>query len=129
MPTTVTAPAPSPAPVPVPRRDGGQITVAVAGALALTVLLALGVARLGSAVVDRTHARTAADAAALAAVIEEPAGGGAGHRRAVEIAGANGATVVSYRVVGTAVEVEVRVGSASATSRADRTAADPRDPP
>lgn len=122
-------PTATPVPVPAPGRDRGQITVAVAGAVALALLLTVAVGRLGSAAVDRARARTAADAAALAAVVEEPVGGGAGRRRAVEVAGRNDATVVSYRAIGTAVEVEVRVGSATATSRADRTVVDPRDPP
>lgn len=111
--------------VPVHRSDRGQTTVLVAGVVALALLLVLAVGRLGTAAVERARARTAADAAALAGVIEEPNGAGAGRRRAVEVANRNGATVETYRVEGTTVEVEVRVGSAQATARADRSVLDP----
>lgn len=102
------------------RSEQGQTTVVVAVLAGLVVLVLLGTARLGAAAVERAGARTAADAAALAAVGEEAGAVGSGRAAAVEIAARNGATVTAYRVDGTAVEVTVRVGDAHASARADR---------
>lgn len=116
---------PTATPIPTPSRRGddrGQTTVLVAVVVVLALLIALALGRLGGAAVDRARARTAADAAALAAVIDEPLGGGAGRRRADDLAERNGARVVSYRAEGTSVEVGVQVGDARATSRAERVA-------
>jgi hypothetical protein len=85
--------------------------------IAVAALLLVAVTQLGTAAVDRARARTAADAAALAGVVGE--GTGAGRRGAEDVAVANGATVVDYRVDGSAVEVTVQVDGARATSRAD----------
>jgi secretion/DNA translocation related TadE-like protein len=104
-------------------RDGGQTTVLVAFVVGVALLVLLGLTRLGTAVVERAQARTAADAAALAGVVEEARGGGAGRRSAAEVAAANGATLTAYVVDGATVEVTVRFDDAQATSRAERVVA------
>src|SRR5690349_2813803 len=100
--------------------DRGQSTVAVALVVALALLLIVGLTRLGTAAVDRARARTAADAAALAGVVEEHRGGGAGRRAATEVAARNGARLVAYEADGATVEVTVQIDDAHATSRAER---------
>ncbi|MGZ4692144.1 MAG: pilus assembly protein TadG-related protein [Acidimicrobiales bacterium] len=80
------------------------VVVAAAGA-------ALVVAALGGVVIDRTRARTAADAAALAGVT-------GGRDRAEQVARANGGALRRFVQVDGAVEVTVRVGRAEATARA-----------
>ena len=107
-----------------PPTDQGQTTVLVALVVGLALLLAVGLAQLGGAAVGRARARTAADAAALAAVVEETAGPGAGRRTAEEVAARNGAVVVGYRVDGDTVEVEVRIGDVHASARAERVLGD-----
>ena len=103
-----------------PGADRGQTTVLVAMVVGVGLLLAVGLAQLGRAVVGRAQARTVADAAALAAVVEEPSGPGAGRRAADAVAARNGAVVVGYRVEAGAVEVEVRIGDAARLARAER---------
>lgn len=83
----------------------------VAAVLAVTVLVAAGLARLGGGLVDASRAQAAADAAALAAVE-----GGA--EAAARLAGHNGARLVSVDRVGEDVVVVVELGDASATARA-----------
>jgi hypothetical protein len=97
--------------------------VAVALVVAVGLVLVVGVARRGAAAVPRAQARTAADAAALAGVVEEARGGGAGERSATQVATENGAVLTGYRADGTTVEVSVAVDGARATSRAERVAA------
>jgi hypothetical protein len=84
---------------------------------AVIVLVAAGamvlLAHLGVLAVHRAHARTAADAAALAGAAE-------GSSAAEEVARANGAVLESFIAVGPDVEVRVRVGSTHATARARR---------
>ena len=84
---------------------------------ALIVLIAGGamilLAHLGVLAVHRAHARTAADAAALAGAAE-------GRDAADEVARANGAVLESFVAIGADVEVRVRVGSTHATARAQR---------
>jgi hypothetical protein len=70
-------------------------------------------AHLGVLAVHRAHARTAADAAALAGAAE-------GRAAAEEVARANGAVLESFATDGPDVEVRVRVGSTHATARARR---------
>jgi len=94
------------------RGDRGQVGLAlallVAGAATVMMLLT---ASLGRTVIDRTKARTAADAAALAGV--------SGGRAAAErVAGENGGTLEALTGLGPVVEARVRVGTARATSRA-----------
>lgn len=81
------------------------VVLALAGAgLVLT-------ATIGKAAIDRSRARTAADAAALAGAAD-------GRQAAIDAAGANGGTVVRFEVAGRDALVEVRVGDARATARA-----------
>jgi len=94
--------------------DRGQLLPMVA----LLVVLALGLAVLivetARLVGERAIAQTAADAAALAAVVDS----GDGRWRASEMVAANGAVLESFRQLGASVEVTVRVGRARATARA-----------
>ena len=82
---------------------------------ALVVLAAggllLGLGRLGGAAVERAQARTAADAAALAAALDGP-------EAAEALAAANGARLESVTVDGPDVEVVVTLGDARAPARA-----------
>lgn len=88
-------------------------------ALILTVLVAMAV--IGSAtaaavpvlqtLIERQHARSAADAAALAGVT-------GGQAAAASVAASNGATLVSWSVDGHRVTVTVRVGDQAVTARA-----------
>ena len=95
------------------RSDRGQL----APLYAVIVLVAGGamvlLAHLGVLAVHRAHARTAADAAALAGAAE-------GRSAAEEVARSNGAVLESFVVDGADVEVRVRVGSTHATARARR---------
>jgi hypothetical protein len=68
---------------------------------------------LGATATHRAHARTAADAAALAGVAE-------GRDAAEQVASANGAVLESFEVDGDEVEVRVRVDSSHARARARR---------
>jgi hypothetical protein len=77
----------------------------------LAVVIIMAIAQLGTVVLERSAAQTAADAAALAAV--------AGGRSAAEaVAHANGAAVVQLRAGLHEVIVTVRIGDAVATARA-----------
>src|SRR3954447_3239461 len=94
-------------------RDDGQLTplyaviVLVAGGAMLLLV------HLGVLAVHRAHARTAADAAALAGAAD-------GYAAADEVARASGAVLESFVAEGDDVEVRVRVGSTHATARARR---------
>ena len=95
------------------RSDSGQL----APLYALIVLVACGAAlvlvHLGVITVHRAHARTAADAAALAGAAE-------GRGAAEQVAVANGAVLESFEAVGDEVEVRVRVDGSHARARARR---------
>lgn len=95
------------------RADRGQLVPLYA----LIVLVACGamllLVRLGAVASHRAHARTAADAAALAGVAE-------GRAAAEEVAAANGAALVSFDAKGNEVEVVVRVDGVRARARARR---------
>lgn len=81
--------------------------------LAVAAVVVIIIARLGTAADEAAQARTAADAAALA-------GAAQGFAAAAELAEANGAALVDYAAFGNQVEVRVRVGSAEAVARAER---------
>ena len=81
--------------------------------LAVAAVVVIAIARLGTAADEAAQARTAADAAALAAAAQ-------GFAAAAELAEANGAALVDYSAFGNQVEVRVRVGSAVAVARAER---------
>jgi hypothetical protein len=92
--------------------DAGQTTplVALLFVMVAGALIALG--HLGAVVADRSRARTAADAAALA-------GASDGEAKARAVAAANGGSVRRYVVSGPDVEITVEVGRAEATARAE----------
>lgn len=95
------------------RNDDGQAAVmVVAMTSVLFVIMLAGLSVVGGRVVDRVHAQTAADAAALASVE-------GGRRAADDMAAAHGARVVSLTTgPGAEVTVQVEYGSATATARA-----------
>jgi len=95
--------------------DRGQAAVFVIAAT-LFVLLISSLSLLGSRVVDRLQAQTAADAAALASL-------DGGLRGAEDMANEHGAVVVSWRrgPGSDDVTVVVRQGDATATARATNT--------
>jgi secretion/DNA translocation related TadE-like protein len=74
--------------------ERGSISVALVGALAVTLAMVLFLADLGALVVARTRAQTAADAAALAAAGELIAGGADAEEEAGIFARANGARLI-----------------------------------
>ena len=94
-----------------PNRERGQTTPLVALVLVVVAGGLVGLGHLGEVVADRSRARTAADAAALAGAAD----GESGARR---IAAANEGEVRTFVVQGSDVEVTVRVGHAEATARA-----------
>ena len=88
-------------------RDRGSVTI-WAAALAGLVWLGSSAALLyGSAIVGRHRAETAADLAALAAVVHVPDGAASACAVAVRIAAGNGARLRDCEVVGDEVEVVV----------------------
>jgi secretion/DNA translocation related TadE-like protein len=77
-------------------RQSGSITVVAASVMAVVVVATMGVADVGKALRARTHARAAADAAALAAAQElAVATGRAPVEWAAEYAERNGATLTA----------------------------------
>jgi len=91
--------------------EGGQAGVLLVSVLALALLLASLVGRLGIAAAQAASARTAADAVALAAL-------SGGRPLAFAVARENGATVVGLTIDGAGAHAEVRVGSARAAADA-----------
>lgn len=91
--------------------ERGSFLPLIALALALVVVAGLFLASLTGRAVERARAQTAADAAALAAAVE---GGDA----AAELARANGAELLEYRLDGEETVVRVRVGETVAEARA-----------
>mgnify|MGYP000019862263 CR=1 FL=1 len=95
-------------------RDRGQVSVlAVLVATALCTSLSFALVGFGGQLIDRTHAQTAADAAALASL-----SGGSGAAQA--LAQRHGATLVEFtRSPGVGqVTVTVRIGDVTATASA-----------
>jgi secretion/DNA translocation related TadE-like protein len=108
------------------RRERGATTVVMIGVVVLGLALTLGAARLGTAVVARARADSAADAAALAAadMIALGRGPAAATTAARDTATANGADLVRCACEGRfpTVVVEVGVGplgAARSTARAE----------
>jgi uncharacterized membrane protein len=93
--------------------DAGQLLPLYAVIVLIAGGAMLLLVHLGVLAVHRAHARTAADAAALAGAAE-------GRSAADEVARANGGVLESFVAVGPDVEVRVRVGSTHATARARR---------
>jgi len=107
-------------------RERGATTIVVIGVVALGFALVLGAARLGTAVVARARADTAADAAALAAADMLTLGRdpGVAATAARDTASSNGARLVSCACTGRFPSVVVEVtagllGTARATARAE----------
>lgn len=94
------------------RRDAGQATPLLVVLIALMAVAGVALAELGGAAVAATRAQTAADAAALAGAAE-------GEAAARAVAAANGGELVAHRRDGAVVAVEVRLGGARATARAE----------
>jgi hypothetical protein len=99
------------------RADTGQAVPIAVAFVAIVAIAALALADLGRAAVERSKARTAADAAALAGAAAPPA---TAEREARSIAEANGAALVTFERRGMDVTVRVRLGRAAATARARR---------
>jgi hypothetical protein len=93
--------------------DRGQAVPAVALVVVVLVIAMLGVARIGGAAAARARARTAADASALAAVVDDDAA-------AWSVAERNGATLLRLTRSDGAVEVVVEVDGTRAVARARR---------
>jgi hypothetical protein len=91
--------------------ERGSFLPVVVLALAVTVAGAMLLASLVRATGDRARAQTAADAAALAGVVEGPGAAG-------ELATANGGELLEFRQEGDEAVVRVRVGRAVAEARA-----------
>ena len=94
------------------RTDRGQALPLVIGVAAVIATLIVGVGWYAGTVIDAARARTAADAAALAGVVD--------HDRAAAASAArsNGGELVSFDEIGPDVIVSVRVGRAVARARA-----------
>ena len=95
----------------VHRDDAGQTVPLAAAMLAIVTVALVALVPVGRALADRAHARTAADAAALAGAAE-------GEQAARALAGANGADLVEFERAGDEVVVRVRVGDVDAYARA-----------
>jgi Flp pilus assembly protein TadG len=106
------------------RPDRGQVVPLVAVVLLVVAGVAVAIVAVGGVLLDRASARTAADAAALAAAAADDA-------EAHDVAAANGAEVVEITRIGDQVEVEVSVGRATARARATvvREVVPPEPPP
>lgn len=92
-------------------QERGSITPLVAVVVLAVGGLIAGFGRLGAVAADAARARSAADAAALAGAAE-------GEQAARRLAGANGGRIESFELAGTAAQVRVRYGRATATARA-----------
>jgi len=93
------------------RDERGQVTVMWAAAVGLVGVMLLALGPMGRAVGQRTQARTAADAAALAGAAE-------GEAAAREVAERNRAELVRFERVGDSVVVEVAIDGITAFARA-----------
>jgi hypothetical protein len=91
----------------------GQAVVLVLAVAVVIVLCMVAMGRFGTRVVRIEQAQVAADAAALAGV-------DGGREAAASLAAANGATLVSFAVLGDDVVVTVAVAAVRATARASR---------
>lgn len=93
-------------------RQRGQAVPLVAMTLLAMALAAVAIVRVAGRSDEVARARTAADAAALAATRE-------GRDGAERLAHANGATLVSYAADDDSVLVSVRIGRSVASARAE----------
>jgi len=93
--------------------DRGQLLPLYALVVLVACVAMLLLVRLGVIATHRAHARTAADAAALAGAAE-------GREAADKVAAANGAVMEPFEADGDEVEVRVRDDTSHATARARR---------
>lgn len=93
------------------RDRGSMLVLTVLVGLAVTASVLVAVEPVLDDLVDRQRARAAADAAALAGVVD-------GRDAASRLASANGGVLVSYSESGDEVLVVVEVGGARARARA-----------
>jgi secretion/DNA translocation related TadE-like protein len=93
------------------RGERGGVTILMVAVVVLGLALSLGAARLGSAIVGRARADTAADASALAAADALALGGSADAATAAAraTAASNDAHLVSCVCAGTSADVVVEV--------------------
>jgi len=96
--------------------ERGQMTPLLAVVVLAIGGLVFGLARFGASATSAAQAQSAADAAALAGVVEGPS-------VAASVAAANGGSVASYEADGAEVAVLVRVRDAWAVARARRVGA------
>jgi secretion/DNA translocation related TadE-like protein len=105
-----------------PRERGnqGNVSVLVTAVIVIAVLLATGVARLGSAVAEKSRANNAADASALAAAGDLALGRPPAHACAVarRTAAENGARLLTCRSTASAAVVTIALGAARAGAQA-----------
>lgn len=94
-------------------RDCGQAISLVLALVVVAVVLAAASARFGARLADQRQAQLAADAAALAGVVD-------GRDAAEQLAIINGGVLIEYAASGEEVLVKVRVGNESARARATR---------
>lgn len=99
---------------PVDSNDRGQAVPLAAAMMAVVTVALVGLVPAGRALADRARARTAADAAALAAAVD-------GEAAARELAHANGAELIEVERTGDEVVVGVRLGDVEARARARAT--------
>lgn len=108
------------------KHERGTVTVLMAGVMMLAAAMMWGAAQFGGAMVERSQAQTAADAAALAGAVN-------GEQAAYNLAAANAAAVVSFSLVasetGTDARVTVIVGDAQASADAHYELPPPPPPP
>lgn len=105
----------------VRRCDAGSALLTGAVVVALAGALAVAVATVGARAVVASRAQAAADAAALAGAV-------AGEAAAGRVAAANGARLVSFRRVGTDVEVVIELSGVRGSARAGTGPRRPRRP-
>lgn len=98
----------------VDSNDRGQAVPLAAAMMAVVTIALVGLVPAGRALADRARARTAADAAALAAAVD-------GDHAAPELAHANGAELIHLERAGDEVVVGVRLGDVEARARARAT--------
>ncbi len=95
------------------RHEDGQTAPLVIAVVAFAIVVLLALVPVGQAASERSQARTAADAAALA-------GAAQGESAAREVAEDNGAELTGWRAEGADVWVEVHLGDARAVAKARR---------
>lgn len=93
------------------RVERGSVVPLVAGVVGVGLIVCVGVGHVAQAMIERARAQAAADAAALAGVVEGEVG-------AADLARRNGAELHQFRGDGGVVTVVVERGGARATAAA-----------